>query len=174
MENPCTVVLFDAEGRVRTATSGAGALLGGAHLEPGVSVAEAFGATPELQQWVAITADRVRTTGDGDSCVVGDGNGAKLQVCVLPTDGGDGFALAAAPSEPPALDGAEVSQRAWHDIKNQLGGLKLYATFLKMKLGKEDDLVRETSEKIVKGIDAIVVSIAELRSGGDKTKGEEA
>ena len=73
-----------------------------------------------------------------------------------------------------AIDADRVSQRAWHDIKNQLGGLKLYATFLKMKLGKEDDLVRETSEKIVRGIDAIVETIAEVRRGDVKTKGEEA
>jgi nitrogen-specific signal transduction histidine kinase len=170
----CTVIVFDADGLVRSATSGAAALLGSGELRSGASLDDAFAGAPTLRQWIALAADRARASGAGDSCVLlGDG-GPAVQVCLAPIAGGDGFALVASPSEPPSVDAESVSQRAWHDIKNQLGGLKLYATFLKMRLGAQDELVRETSEKIVSGIDAIVRSIAEVRRGADKTRGEEA
>src|SRR6185369_8071164 len=101
-----------------------------------------------------------------------DGDGVEVRFVRL--DGDGAYALVAASAEPPSIDGANVSQQVWHDIKNQLGGLKLYATFLKMKLASDDEMVRETTTKIVSGIDAIVRSIAEVRRGPEKAKGEDA
>jgi hypothetical protein len=172
MESGIEVVLFDVDGRVRSASSGAGARLGAPGLDVGTSLDDALAADPPLREWVAAAAGRAKESGAYDSCVLPGSE--PVEVAVAPIAGGDGFALVAALCEPAPVDGSAVSQQAWHDIKNQLGGLKLYATFLKMKLGKEDDLVRETSEKIVRGIDAIVQTIAEVRRGDEKTKGEEA
>src|SRR5215831_14488949 len=42
-----------------------------------------------------------------------------------------------------------------HDLKNQLNGLKLYATFLRKRLAREDQPVdeRETLAKLIAGLD---------------------
>src|SRR5436853_2549021 len=42
-----------------------------------------------------------------------------------------------------------------HDLKNQLNGLKLYATFLRKRLEKDDQAVeeRETLAKLIAGLD---------------------
>ena len=171
MDTGCDVIMFDADGRVRFASSGAGARLGLADLREGASLDDAFGGDATLRQWVGVAADRAREAGASGSCVrPGD---APIQFCVAPIATG-GFAVVAADAEPPAVDGERISQRAWHDIKNQLGGLKLFATFLKMKVGNQDEQIREATEKIVTAIDAIVKSIAEVRRGEDTTKGEKA
>jgi hypothetical protein len=170
MENGCDVIVFDADRRVRFASSGAGARLGVAELREGASLDDAFSADEALREWAAVAADNARESGASGSCVrPGD---APVHFCVAPIASG-GFAVVATDAELPAVDGDRVSQRAWHDIKNQLGGLKLFATFLKIKLGNQDEQIRETTEKIVGSIDAIVRAIADVRRGED-TKGEKA
>lgn len=172
MSDETKVIVVDAAGRVASATSGADALLGVAGLRAGATLDEALAESPELRTWVAETAAG-RTNGSGDRCVVGDG-AASVEVRFAPLDADGAFALVAAPAEAAPIHGSEVSQQAWHDIKNQLGGLKLYATFLKMKLASQDETIRETTAKIVGGIDAVVRSIAEVRRPPDGTKGEDA
>jgi len=55
-----------------------------------------------------------------------------------------------------------LSQRLRHDLKNQLGGMKLYATFLKRRLSHDAALV-EPVEKIIAGIDALTAQISQMR-----------
>jgi hypothetical protein len=174
MNGACEIVLFDADGRVRSSSRGAAALLGGARLDSRSTINDALADLPALREWVASATDHARATGVGDACIVDLDGQSKVNLWVTRVSDDAGVALVATPVEPPAVDAAQVSQQSWHDIKNQLGGLKLYVTFLRMKLGNEDDLVRETSEKIVSSIDTIIRSIADIRRGVEVTKGEEA
>jgi hypothetical protein len=41
----------------------------------------------------------------------------------------------------PAAGGEDISARIRHDLKNRIGGLKLYVTFLKRKLSDQPDLL---------------------------------
>jgi nitrogen fixation/metabolism regulation signal transduction histidine kinase len=173
--NATTVIVFDDEGRVRSATPGAGALLGTPEPQVGATLADTLAVVPTLRLWVSVAAYRARTVGIGDACVDFDATPAPVEIRIAPVSGdAAGFVLVASPAEPPAPSPDGVTQRAWHDIKNQLGGLKLYATFLKMKFGGQDELLRETAEKIVGGVDAVVVAIAEARREGAVSKGETA
>ena len=64
-------------------------------------------------------------------------------------------ALAKTP-EPNALeDLGRATVQIVHDLKNQLNGLKLYATFLRKRLERDDRAIeeRETLEKLIAGLD---------------------
>ena len=52
-------------------------------------------------------------------------------------------------------DLGRATRQIVHDLKNQLNGLKLYATFLRKRLEREDRLVeeRETLAKLIAGLD---------------------
>jgi len=56
-----------------------------------------------------------------------------------------------------------VTRQQWHDIKNQLGGLKLYATFLNRKLPLTED--RQTVERMLNGINVLIEHLAKIRRG---------
>jgi hypothetical protein len=170
MDDGCDVIVFGADRRVRLASSGAAARLGVAELREGASLDDAFSADAALREWASAAAADASERGTSGSCV--RPGAAPVRVSIAPIASG-GFALVAADADPPAVDGSQVSQQAWHDIKNQLGGLKLFATFLKIKLANQDEQIRETTEKIVGSIDAIVKSIADVRRG-EETKGEKA
>src|SRR5437762_10038128 len=51
-----------------------------------------------------------------------------------------------------------------HDLKNQLNGLKLYATFLRKRLDREDQPVeeRETLAKLIAGLDRAAKDLTAL------------
>lgn len=55
-----------------------------------------------------------------------------------------------------------------HDLKNQLNGLKLYATFLRRRLENEDRLAdeRQTVEKIILGIERAAADLSTLLEYG--------
>ena len=58
--------------------------------------------------------------------------------------------------EPNALeDLGRATLQIVHDLKNQLNGLKLYATFLRKRLERDDRAVeeRETLAKLIAGLD---------------------
>ena len=175
MEELVAILICDADGRVRSASRGAGAAFGDAHVEAGLHVGEALASSPKLRDWVATAIDKAAAgDGDGDSCVLLEDVGEALEVFVVPLadPGGDAFAVVASRTAAAGQRPDEVSQKTWHDIKNQLGGLKLYATFLKKKLGDEEGTISETAGRIVSGIDAVVRSIAEARRGEGNTKGD--
>jgi hypothetical protein len=58
---------------------------------------------------------------------------------------------------------AVVERRQWHEIKNHVGALKLYATFLKRKLPDGDE--RRTVEKIFSGVNALIGYLDRVRRG---------
>jgi len=59
-----------------------------------------------------------------------------------------------------------------HDLKNQLNGLKLYATFLRKRLEKsdrpEDEL--ETISKLISGLDRAAVDLSTIVEYGRKVE----
>lgn len=64
-------------------------------------------------------------------------------------------ALAKAPEANALEDLGRATLRIVHDLKNQLNGLKLYATYLRKRLDREDrsEEERETLEKLIAGLD---------------------
>lgn len=80
-----------------------------------------------------------------------------------------GFALQVYPdgalsgqSEPKEGDSV-VTQKQWHEIKNHIGALKLYATFLTRRMQEGDE--RQTVEKMLNGINLLIDYIAKIRRG---------
>lgn len=61
-------------------------------------------------------------------------------------------------------DLGRASLRIVHDLKNQLNGLKLYATFLKRRIEKSDrpEDERETVEKLMNGLDRAAEDLATI------------
>ena len=80
-----------------------------------------------------------------------------------------GFALQLLPGDVPAKsntldDGdAVVFRKQWHEIKNHIGALKLYATFLTRKMPEGDE--RQTVEKMLNGINVLIEYLAKIRRG---------
>ena len=64
-------------------------------------------------------------------------------------------ALAKAPEANALEDLGRATLRIVHDLKNQLNGLKLYATYLRKRLDREDrsEEERETLAKLIAGLD---------------------
>jgi len=61
---------------------------------------------------------------------------------------------------------AVVTKQQWHDIKNRLSVLKLYATLLRKSLPEGED--RNTAEKLLNGIDTLTRELAGIRRGDDR------
>jgi len=61
-------------------------------------------------------------------------------------------------------DLGRATLRIVHDLKNQLNGLKLYATYLRKRLDREENATteRETIEKLVAGLDHAAKEMASL------------
>ena len=63
--------------------------------------------------------------------------------------------LAKAKEVNPLEDLGRATLQVVHDLKNQLNGLKLYATFLRKRLERDDQALaeRETVAKLIAGLD---------------------
>jgi hypothetical protein len=81
-----------------------------------------------------------------------------------------GFALQVLPVQDGAVglrDGDSVVERKqWHEIKNHVGALKLYATFLKRKMADGDE--RRIVEKIFNGVNELIGYMDRIRRGDAK------
>ena len=188
-ESPVGILVCGRDGRIRSASPEVGALLGGEPPQPGALLAEGLAAAPGLAKWIEGALERSGPGRMFQTGVVAEEARLPLRVYVtllpdgalpdraLPDrvspDGGSEPAAAVAlqrVSGSVEVSPSSVARQTWHDIQNQLGGLKLYATFLKKKLGAADDQVRETADKIVAGIDAVSQTIASARRGEEGTK----
>jgi hypothetical protein len=133
---------------------------------------EVFGSGSQIAEW--LTSRFEDAQGEGpyyeESCF--DHKGKKLAVSLEGLKNGEafyGFAIQvrqgncgedrAKVSEGDAI----VTRQQWHDIKNQLGGLKLYATFLNRKLPPTED--RQTVERMLNGINVLIEHLAKIRRG---------
>lgn len=129
--------------------------------------AELFGADSGITRWLS---DQLEHALAGDeyhsesSLAVGE-NTVRVKLETLRCRGAlTGFAVHITEEEPLLAEGAAiVTREQWHEIKNQLGGLKLYATFLRKKLPEGED--RETIGKILNGLNGLIEELAQIRRG---------
>ncbi len=170
--NRAMLLVCDSTGKVEAVTSNsAGEPLGPsfAHRDFG----EIFGPRSTINRWFK---ERIREARERDGYVaetrLENGNGALLvRLESLRSDRGlYGFALQLSPltvsEAAPALREGDsiVARRQWHEIKNHIGALKLYATFLKRKMPEGDE--RRIVEKIFTGVNALISYLDRIRRGG--------
>lgn len=129
--------------------------------------AELFGDESAITLWLTDQIKRALASEayDSESTLTEEG-GIQVKIEGLKCRGVlSGFAVHITEEEPGLGEGAAiVTREQWHEIKNQLGGLKLYATFLGKKLPEGDD--RNTVEKILKGVNGLIDELARIRRGG--------
>lgn len=76
------------------------------------------------------------------------------------------YAVFITPFDDSIPDGSSlVTQQQWHDIKNHLGGLKLYATFLRKKI--TDGEYQAIVEKLLSSINGLIDHLAQIRGRGE-------
>lgn len=172
-----TLMICDAAGRlsaVSAASTDAVCVRAGADQK---HFAEVFGRDSSITRWITEHMGEARKREDYIAQASVE-NGSSLLTLKLETlkCGGElyGFALhllpKAAGSDNLTLNegDAVVTRQQWHDIKNHLGGLKLYATFLKRKLPAGDD--QQTVEKMLKGVDVLIDLLARFRRTGERPR----
>jgi len=129
--------------------------------------ADMFGADSMLARWLAEHYLKARAMDDYQTESELEHNGIPLQVRLetLRQHGTSyGIALLLAARGAALGDGdAIVTRQQWHDIKNHLGGVKLYATFLKRKLADGED--QPIVDKILNGINGLIEQMARIRRG---------
>jgi nitrogen fixation/metabolism regulation signal transduction histidine kinase len=129
--------------------------------------ADMFGADSMLARWLAEQYLEARRMDDYQTESELEHNGIPLQVRLetLRQHGTPyGIALLLADRSAALGDGdAIVTRQQWHDIKNHLGGVKLYATFLKRKLADGED--QPIVDKILNGINGLIEQMARIRRG---------
>jgi hypothetical protein len=128
------VALLDGKGRVVAINQEWSRLaISDSLVGPGSSLAEITAKLPELAEWVESAPDSNREFNIGET---------RLTVQLLPlsvsSDMTHSMLLVTAR---PAVGGVDAAARLRHDIKNRIGGLKLYASFLKRKLADQPDLL---------------------------------
>src|SRR5262249_43555759 len=106
------------------------------------------------------------------AAISGPGNSGKERAGIDPAGQDRGghherYAVLISPSEDSIPEGASlITRQQWHDIKNHLGGLKLYATFLKKKIADGED--QAIVEKLLNGINGLIDHLAQIRGGDAK------
>jgi len=159
------VLVCDRDGRIRTASREVSELLGGDISSGEQTVADRYAGSRQFVEWVTGALER-SAAGESQYGLVRAVEGGMLRAGATQLeDGGFAVTLVRADVGDRVVSPQDVARKTWHDIQNQLGGLKLYATFLKRKLGDADPQIRETADKIVAGIDAVAQSIADARRG---------
>lgn len=135
--------------------------------------AEFFGLGSTVNRWFA---ERMREAREQDeysaeASLESEGGLVFVRLESLRRDGElYGFALQSfpldLPSTPHPLNDGEsvITRRQWHEIKNHVGALKLYATFLKRKMPDGDE--RRIVEKIFGGVNALIGYLDRIRRGG--------
>jgi hypothetical protein len=167
-----TLVICDAGGRVLAVSSGAasGGMFGAGAVQK--HFAEVFGPDSAITSWLTEHLSEARKRGDYYAESGLESEGLKLFACIetLMNEGEIfGYALHFLPDGAPGgrraiCEGdAVVTRQQWHDVKNHLGGLKLYATYLKRKLPEGED--QQIAEKILNGVDTLIDNLAKIRRG---------
>jgi len=166
------LLLCDAAGRVQAVSGGTAS-----NAFPCVTIAqkhfvELFGQESGITQWLTEHLNEARRKVDyyAESSLEDGNQIVFLRLESLKCDGElYGFALQVVPggSRPKerALEegDAVVYRKQWHEIKNHIGALKLYATFLTRKMAEGDE--RQTVEKMLNGINVLIDYLAKIRRG---------
>ncbi len=135
-------------------------------------IADLFGESSAITRWVsAEIAGVTRQKGYSSETTINDGGASVLvRLDSLERDGESyGFVFQARPAvqKPASVASKEgdsiVTQKQWHEVKNYIGALKLYATFLTRRMEEGDE--RQTVEKMLNGINLLIDYIAKIRRG---------
>src|SRR2546423_14594929 len=166
-----TLVVCDAAGRILAVSANAPKEIIACSPVGHQHFAEVFGETSTITRWLTNHFGQARRAGDYFvEQQVGKGNsmlqlGLESRTCAQELYG---FALTLKPpsennGEPLEEGDAVIYRKQWHEIKNAIGALKLYATFLTRKLPEGDE--RETVEKMLAGINGLIDYLAKIRRG---------
>lgn len=169
--NRAMLLVCNASGEVQAVTSNAAddSRLGVSFVHK--NLADIFGLSSTINRWFA---ERVREAREQDEYAaetrLENGDGPVLvKLDSLKCDHElYGFALQFSPlvlPDPCALGEGDsiVARKQWHEIKNHIGALKLYATFLKRKMPEGDE--RRIVEKIFDGVNTLIGYMDRIRRG---------
>ena len=129
-----------------------------------------FGGKSEISEWlseqIAVGAEQGEFCAENEFAI-GESK-VHFRLETLRSDGSlTGFLILVSDGQPLVPEGAALVQRQqWHDIKNMVGGLKLYASYLLRKLPESED--REIIVKMAKGIDSLIDRLDSIRRGEAK------
>ena len=171
--NKAMLMVCDLAGKVQAVTSNAAdeEILGPSFEQR--EFGEIFGRSSTINRWFSA---RITEAKGKDEYVaetqLEDGDGPLLvRLESLKSDHKPyGFALQLMPlsngEKPCSLHEGDsiVARRQWHEIKNYVGALKLYATFLKRKMPEGDE--RSIIEKIFNGVNDLIGYMDRIRRGG--------
>jgi hypothetical protein len=173
------LLIYDPDGNLVAESNGAmqsvfGRNDGAPVIKPGAShtvhFAESFGEGSELTKWLTDQIDQARISEfhSAESQLEHLGRRLSVEFETVRFPGlGNRYAVFISSPEDSTADGSSViTRQQWHDIKNHLGGLKLYATFLKKKLDNIEDLA--IVEKLLNGINGLIDHLAQIRGGDAK------
>jgi hypothetical protein len=169
-----TMVVCDAAGRLLAISANAPSEIISCSPVAHQHFAEVFGESSAITRWLTNHLGQARREGDYvvESQIETDNGLLHIRLESLMCDQElYGFALTLAPPTPPTGEGLEegdsvVYRKQWHEIKNYIGALKLYATFLNRKLPEGDE--RQTIEKMLNGINSLIDYLARIRRGETK------
>ncbi|HEX8183828.1 MAG TPA: hypothetical protein VF747_03730, partial [Blastocatellia bacterium] len=164
------LLLCDAAGRVQAVSGGTAK-----DTFPCVTIAqkhfaELFGPESDITHWLTEQLNQARRKIDyyAEGSLEAGSRMVFLRLESLKCDDElYGFALQVLPGGPRAKEhaleegDAVVYRKQWHEIKNHIGALKLYATFLTRKMQEGDE--RQTVEKMLNGINVLIDYLAKIR-----------
>ena len=167
-----TTVICDAAGRVEAVTSNSSKNVISCSPVKHKHFAEVFGRDSEITNWLTHHMSQARRQGDyyHESQLESGSNPMLIKLESLKCDEEFyGFVLTLSPfvaggsSNIYEEGDAVVYRKQWHEIKNHIGALKLYATFLTKKLPEGDEL--HAVEKMLNGINTLIEYLARIRRG---------
>lgn len=170
--NKAMLLVCDASGKVQAITSGAGI-----EVASGTNAADMLGADSAVNRWFLERIQEAAELADYSAEADLDLEDGDRHVFVrLDSLRGENelfrYALQLCPDqtartvrELPAIDEGDsvVSRKQWHEIKNHVGALRLYATFLKRRMPEGDE--REIVEKMLQGINSLIAYLDRIRRG---------
>jgi hypothetical protein len=169
-----TLVVCDAAGRLLAISANAPKEIISCSPVAHQHFAEIFGASSAITRWLTDHLGQARREGDyftESQVETGDGLLYVRLESLMCDQELYGFALTLAPAtlatgERLEEGDAVVYRKQWHEIKNYIGALKLYATFLTRKMPEGDE--RQTIEKMLAGINSLIDYLARIRRGESK------
>lgn len=167
-----TLVICDAAGRVQAVTSSSPRDVISCTPVKQKHFAEVFGQDSQITSWLTHHMTEARRQDDyyTESQLENGNNQLLIRLESLKCDEElYGFALTISPfitgdNHNVYEEGdAVVYRKQWHEIKNHIGALKLYATFLTKKIPESDE--RQAVEKMLSGINTLIEYLARIRRG---------
>lgn len=166
------LLVCDAAGRVQAASDATGSEGPPAAHFIEKHFSEVFGHDSKITEWLTgqMSEARKRDNYSAQSSVENGSATVDVRLDSLKRDGEFfGYAIslrpAIAPRSAQSLEegDAVVVRGQWHEIKNQVGAMKLYATYLIRKMPESED--RQTIEKMLNGINGLIDYLAKIRRG---------